>query len=217
MTANRLNKKTSSATGCDSDDETRQIQSTEAHTIIGRDERSYLIRVSDEADWPEIKRLFAVADAFHAERRPDMYRVREGEARSDEFLRDIHDDPRQMMWVAEADDGTIISYIHNRMHSAGAFPAAVPREIGSLQTMAVDERYRDAGVGRYLIELAMDWAEENGAVEHWLEVQELNDLGRELYKRMGFVTYSQKMNLTKETRATTERNKRRKPQAARIA
>ena len=191
----------------------RTGDATEPHELIGRDGQTYCIRLAAKEDWPDVKRLFGVADDFHSKLRPDMFQRPEGEARDDDYLQAIHDDPRQQIWVATTGAGQVMAYIHNRLYWTGSFPAAVPREVGSLQTMAVDEVYRDAGLGRYMIELAMDWAEEAGAAEHWLEVHEQNTLGRELYQRMGFVTYSQKMSMTREKRADRAREKRKKPKA----
>ena len=53
--------------------------------------------------------------------------------------------------------------------------------------MGIKEKWRNQGLGRFLIEAVIDWAKNNTAIEIiWLNVYASNELGFNLYKNTGF-------------------------------
>lgn len=53
--------------------------------------------------------------------------------------------------------------------------------------MGINEKWRNQGLGKALIECAIDWAKNNSDLEIiWLDVYASNAIGYNLYKKMGF-------------------------------
>ena len=53
--------------------------------------------------------------------------------------------------------------------------------------MGIKEKWRNQGLGRFLIEAVIDWAKKHSAIELiWLDVYASNELGYNLYKNTGF-------------------------------
>ena len=53
--------------------------------------------------------------------------------------------------------------------------------------MGIDEKWRNQGLGKILIESVIEWAKNNSEIEIiWLDVYTSNDLGYNLYKKTGF-------------------------------
>jgi ribosomal protein S18 acetylase RimI-like enzyme len=86
------------------------------------------------------------------------------------------------LWVARGATGKIIGHIDLRAH-AERFA-----EHRCLLGMGVDRDHRKIGLGKMLIEHAMNWAQANHRPLEWVDLQVLssNDKAIRLYERSGF-------------------------------
>ena len=68
--------------------------------------------------------------------------------------------------------------------------------------MGIDEHWRNQGLGKILIECAMEWAKNKSELNIiWLDVYASNDIGFSLYKKMGFIVSGTIKNFFKESDA----------------
>jgi GNAT superfamily N-acetyltransferase len=87
---------------------------------------------------------------------------------------------RGATFVAETDDGPVGLIV--------AIPHDDPATVG-IYAMFVSSRSRRRGVGRSLVEAAVDWANDRGAEQVTLMVIDRNEAASKLYESCGF-TYS---------------------------
>ena len=64
--------------------------------------------------------------------------------------------------------------------------------------LAVDERFRRQGVGRFLIKSALKRANDNGAIHAFLEVREENKAAISLYRTLGFAEIGERKKYYKD-------------------
>lgn len=94
----------------------------------------------------------------------------------EKFAATIQDGESSVMFVAEADDGTIV----------GNLALVNPMGIANLG-MSVADGHRGEGIGVALMEAAVAWAREAGAHKIDLDLWPWNHRARALYERFGFV------------------------------
>ena len=141
---------------------------------------SFRIRPADPSDAEQLARL---ADAVSSE--PEGWLISiAGEWRSaaDErrYLKALRRYPHAGVFVAEWDDGTIVGRL-----SVGRDPhpsSAHVADVGLMVAMAA----RRQGVGRALIEAAIDWARSAGVRKLELHVFPWNEAAIALYESAGF-------------------------------
>lgn len=96
------------------------------------------------------------------------------------FLYEIQPQRNSLCWVAEIDSktagkevvGSIVIWIHGEQAHIG--------------TLAVAQRYRQKGIGQYLLAEALLACEERGVTTVSLEVRETNTKAQQLYQKFGF-------------------------------
>lgn len=81
------------------------------------------------------------------------------------------------IFVAEI-AGEVVGYITTRINM-GALEGRIPN-------LAVDSRFRGLGIGRALIQKALDYFRSQGLRRARIETLEQNEIGRGLYPKMGF-------------------------------
>lgn len=106
------------------------------------------------------------------------------EAHSVERVRADLADPRQALWLAEA-DGQAVGY-------ALAGPCNLPHsevrpEDGELKRLYLLRRAQNGGLGGRLLDAALDWLLESGPRTIWIGVWSENLGAQRLYERRGFV------------------------------
>jgi diamine N-acetyltransferase len=92
-------------------------------------------------------------------------------------------DPEQAVWFGEA-DGRPVAY-------AGAGPAKLPHPDirpgdGELQALYVAREAQGSGLGRALMETALEWLERDGPRTLWIGVWSENFRAQRFYARYGF-------------------------------
>jgi ribosomal protein S18 acetylase RimI-like enzyme len=103
--------------------------------------------------------------------------------------RHIDDDVRAagaQTWVAEDESGDIIGYVTTRADTEAA--------VGFIPNLAVRAGRRGEGVGRQLIEYALERFREAGLEVARIETLEQNPVGRHLYPACGFVEVARQIH-----------------------
>lgn len=90
--------------------------------------------------------------------------------------------PQYAIFVAEDDEGRVISLLtaSQRWTLWHAGPCAL------IEELVVDEPARRRGVGRALIQAALDWARTQGCSEVEVSTEPDNTAARAFYQRLGF-------------------------------
>ena len=140
----------------------------------------FVIRRSDPADAEQLTRL---ADSVSAEPQGWLISVA-GEWRSagDErrFLKALRRYPHAAVFVAEREDGTLVGRL-----SVGRDPHPASAHVADVGLMvALDARRQ--GVGRALLQAAVEWAREADIRKLELHVFPWNDAAISLYEAFGF-------------------------------
>lgn len=92
------------------------------------------------------------------------------------------------IFVAES-AGEVIGYITTRSdRKAGK---------GRIPNLAVDARYRGAGLGRRLIDRALEHFREQGLAYAMIETMAQNDIGHHLYEACGFVEVARQIHFAR--------------------
>jgi ribosomal protein S18 acetylase RimI-like enzyme len=82
------------------------------------------------------------------------------------------------VFVAENSDGTVVGYVTTRVNDAG--------RIGLIPNLAVDPVHQGHGLGRALLERAIEFMRERGMEVVKIETLEQNPIGKKLYPSLGF-------------------------------
>ena len=141
---------------------------------------NYRIRPAEPSDAEQLTRL---ADAVSAEPEGWLISVA-GEWRSagDErrFLKALRRYPHAAVFVAEADDGTVVGRL-----SVGRDPHPASTHVADVGLM-VAAGARRQGVGKALLQAAVDWARAAGVRKLELHVFPWNEAAIKLYEGFGF-------------------------------
>jgi ribosomal protein S18 acetylase RimI-like enzyme len=101
------------------------------------------------------------------------------------------EDPNGIVFVAESrPDGRVIGLVVVRIYDTPPDPTMVPRRRGHVETLVVGSGHRRPGVGRMLMEEAVNWARSRGAVELVLTTWAGNEQAEAFYRRLGYRTLS---------------------------
>ena len=140
----------------------------------------FRIRHADPTDAEQLTRL---ADAVSAEPQGWLISVA-GEWRSagDErrFLKALRRYPHAAVFVAEREDGTLVGRL-----SIGRDPHPASTHVADVGLMVARDARRQ-GVGRALMQAAVDWARETGIRKLELHVFPWNEAAIALYEAFGF-------------------------------
>jgi GNAT superfamily N-acetyltransferase len=96
-------------------------------------------------------------------------------------LREILDDPKHVVFVAETEDSQIVGYVEGfPLHTIASNPRV---EIGGL---VVDESRRSKGVGRLLVAHVEEWARAKGFREARLRSNIIRGQAHLFYENLGY-------------------------------
>lgn len=89
---------------------------------------------------------------------------------------------RTEAWIAEDSTGSFLGYL--LLGGGGGF--LTPEPHGFVFDVWVAPEQRGKGIGRFLVEWAINWARSKGYKKIKLEVAESNDHARHVYEELGF-------------------------------
>lgn len=94
-------------------------------------------------------------------------------------------DPARAQWVAEAPDGSIAAYVH--VGPCKLPHADVRPDHGEIYQLYVLANWQRHGLGKRLMDMALDWLAEHRSGPVWLGVYSENLRAQAVYARYGFV------------------------------
>lgn len=144
------------------------------------------VRIAEPHDADAVDRLILYLDEFHAHARADLFRVPSQKPRGDCFLLTALEDAQQQVLVAMR-NAEVVGYAHVIIKHTAASDYRVERRYAEVDTIAVFPPAQRLGVGRKLIEAALNWAKSNGVDDHQIAVHEFNLSARRLYEQLGYV------------------------------
>ena len=143
------------------------------------------IRPATLADYRTLCSLFDELDEFHRQARPDFFRPFEGPARSWAQVGQWLVGPGSTVLVAQAGgEGVGLAVLLARPPSG--FAGAVPRKVVEIDNLVVRADWRGRGVGRRLMNAAVDWSRDLGASHVEVAVHAVNRAARRFYVDSGF-------------------------------
>lgn len=152
------------------------------------------IRAARGEDVPELIRLLAQLDGYHAEIQPGFFRA--GPRTPEELGRELAG--RHHVYLVAEEAGRLLGAGSVRVYDTPAHPLMVPARRAMLQDMIVETGARRRGVGRRLVEAARAWSQEQGASVLLLTVWAGNEAALGFYGAMGLEPVSQVLGMPVE-------------------
>ncbi|WP_050434435.1 GNAT family N-acetyltransferase [Chondromyces crocatus] len=146
------------------------------------------IRRAEQADLPEVVRLFAIPDEGNLKREdagpplPACY----GEA-----LARIADDPNNMLLVA-VDGGQVVGAFQLTIIQYVAYMGG---RVAMIENVIVEPEVRGRGVGEAMMRWAIDEARRRGCFRVQLTTNKVRERAHRFYERLGFVKSHEGMKL----------------------
>ena len=152
-----------------------------------------VVRLAELHDREALCRLYHQFHEFHVSRVPDRLQslgkppeTYEGSELYLALEKIIVGDNSALFLAQVADQPIGMAEVYLRQDDPN--PCRVSYRHGYLQSLMVDEAFRQHGVGRRLIEATHTWAKARGATEMRLETWEFAQGPLEFYRRMGYRT-----------------------------
>jgi len=143
------------------------------------------IRAAKPADMSTVGRLGAMLVRMHHDLDPKRFipATSDTATRYGGFLRTQLDEPNILILVAEQ-DGSVIGYTYAGVEGTDYMSLRGPA--GALYDIVVDPAFRGKGVGRMLLEAAIDALKAKGAPRVVLSTAQGNEVAQHLFERAGF-------------------------------
>lgn len=122
----------------------------------------------------------AIAPLFDAYRQ--FYGFDSDRALANQFIFDRLNNQESVIWVAYDADGHAVGF--TQMYPS--FSSTLAGKVWILYDLFVSESARGAGYGKQLMQAAIEWANETGAVELNLATATDNVRAQQLYRSLGF-------------------------------
>lgn len=149
-----------------------------------------VIRLAGPADFEAVNRLMRQIHELHIMLRPDIYKEAEQIFSPCQFQEFI---AKEEFIVAEK-DGSLAGLMLVQQKRTGD-DSHVGRSVIHVDTIVVDESLRKQGIGRALIEYAIELRNNMGFDSVELQVNALNSGALEMYRHLGFTEKSLIMEL----------------------
>ena len=143
------------------------------------------IRPATRDDVPAVLPMVRKVCAFHESLDPAKYGFRGDPGRMyDRWLVRRAKDPRSVFLVAEAEPGLLVGFL------VGTTEEEIPiyrlKEFGFIHDLWVEEKYRNEGIARQMVTLAVERLREIGMKQVRLDVADQNQAARGLFATCGF-------------------------------
>lgn len=132
--------------------------------------------------------------ALHADALPDQFQTTADSLPVNHFHAAFETSDSGFL-VAER-TGEIVGYAKLHVRHAPDAPMLVPRRYAFLDEIGVLTTEQGKGIGRQLIDAAVQWAHEQGLDRIELNVHEFDGSAIGFYERLGFTTFSRVMALS---------------------
>jgi ribosomal protein S18 acetylase RimI-like enzyme len=149
------------------------------------------IRRATESDFAPVRQVFSEANRFHAALLPQRFQVVDPII-TPGWLAAVLAEEDTGLFVAEAEHH-VVGVLLLRLMRSSKDPIFRPRRYVNVDEIAVLEAYQGQGVGRRLMQRALEWARQQGAQDIELSVSEANRRAIALYETMGYESVGRRM------------------------
>ena len=151
------------------------------------------IRKATADDYNSLCELFDEMDALHRDNLPHMFQKPSGAAREPNYYTGLIADENVALLVAESGE-KLVGLVHAILRDTPAFPIFVPRRYAIVDSIVVKSGFQNHGIGKILMDKMQEWAIARGATSIELNVYEFNRTAISFYEKLGYQTFSRKMN-----------------------
>lgn len=151
------------------------------------------IREATASDYDDLCTLFDEGDALHRENLPHIFQKPKGPVRGKDYVLGLISDEAVGLFVAQLGD-QVVGVVCVVMRESPDVPVFVPRRYAMVDSVVVRRSFRQAGIGRALMEKAHRWAVARGVDRIELNVWEFNKGGIEFYHKLGYETEGRRMS-----------------------
>lgn len=151
------------------------------------------VRKATAEDYNSFCELFNEIDALHRDNLPHIFQKPSGAAREQDYYLGLVADENVALFVAEVEK-KLVGFVHAIVRDAPAILIFVPRRYAIVDSIVVKSGYQNNGIGRILMNKMQEWAIAKGATSIELNVYEFNETAISFYERLGYQTFSRKMN-----------------------
>ena len=143
------------------------------------------IRPANPEDVPAVLPMVRKVCAFHEALDPAKYGFRGDVGRQyDRWLIKRSNDPRAVFLVAEPEPGRLVAFLVGTVEEE--IPVYRLKEFGFIHDLWVEEKYRNEGVARQMVTLAIERFREIGVKQVRLDAAYANEPARGLFAACGF-------------------------------
>ncbi len=145
------------------------------------------IRPAEADDYEGALVLWRESDAHHVRLVPDIFRWASDEARPRSLFKRLVKDRNRLVLVA-ADGGNILGLLVAELQATAPLPLFRPARIAFVNDVVVARKARRRGLGRALMEGALEWARSREVARVELNVYEANEEAIRFYESIGYRT-----------------------------
>jgi GNAT superfamily N-acetyltransferase len=157
--------------------------------------KSITLRKATLADIRPIQTLYRELDHHHVNLLPHVFRLVDGDVRSDETLASWINAEDRLVLLAEA-DGVLAGFVDAAITAAPNFPIFVPRRFGLIHHIHVTPARRKQGIGTLLTAETLAWFRAKNIESVAVQVWNKNHDASGLYARAGFAPAFTRMELS---------------------
>jgi len=143
------------------------------------------IRTAIPSDLDAVLSLLRELDEAHVVLEPSLLRPFSEPPRPSEWLLTRFSDPNEACFVAELDE-RVVGFVWSKSQSPPAIPAFIQQPLQIVGDVVVEASLRGRGIGRALVERALEWGRARGLKQVQLTVFAQNGRARDFYERLGF-------------------------------
>ena len=152
-----------------------------------------IIRPARPEDYVDFSRLYLEVNDLHAATLPELFQAANvAPFDESEFCRML-ETAGQAVYMALVDDQAV-GFVNVVLREALPLEILAPRLFAVIDSIGVNARFRQAGIGQALMARAEQWALEQGARSVELNVFDFNQGAIAFYKRQGYNDLSRKMS-----------------------
>jgi ribosomal protein S18 acetylase RimI-like enzyme len=143
------------------------------------------IRAAVPSDLDAVLSLLRELDEAHVALEPSLLQPFSEPPRPSDWLLTRFADPNEACFVAEV-SGRVVGFVWSKAQSPPAIPAFIQKPLQIVGDVVVEASLRGRGIGRALVERALDWGRARGLSQVQLTVFAQNSEAREFYDKLGF-------------------------------
>ena len=153
-----------------------------------------IIRNAKIEDYVRINELFWQSDYFHYENEPYIYKKTTEGYRSKEYIEELINDKNNNLIILEKEN-KVIGFLYAYEEAKGHLPFHQKRKYIVLDNIVIDEKYRNKGYGKILLDYIIEYAKKEKYNDIILNVYNFNENAIKFYEKNGFKTITQDMIL----------------------